>query len=269
MFFITICRNDFDLLLTNVKKHVESLLDLRQKMLQLEQERDNFTKQQAMVQELEALGSARGSHALNTVTLRYQAYKSDLDSFMKTKQLVEQTVKDLDLVLDTYFNTLLRPEEIRKIDLKSIDDCSASSMNEFELFNDLSLENNWNHIYTQAKFTMHEMENTFLQTHRSAIECRDLLLFYAHVMRFYPRLKMQQNHLLKYKKEYADLVQSKEPTSNAYAYLTDATSYDSDTCQRYFETMTKILADIQVDVMAAKRNLDEFEGAEVTKNIMR
>lgn len=257
-------RNDFDMQLNDIDLHLQHVFEYRNEIIELEQERDNFTKQQAMVRELEALGTARDSHALNTVNQRYAVYKRDLESFNKVKLIIQQTVKDLDLVLMTYFTILLNSKEINKIDINPRENSiSAHNNSEFDLIKDLLVLNNWTHMYTQAKYTKHEMENTFIQTQRSSLECRDLLMFYSRVMEYQPRSELQRNRLIKYKKSYSDLLE----LSNTAEYLKDIDikRKNVEYCGQYFECMTIIAMEMQKNLVQAKHILEEHKQQPVSR----
>lgn len=219
----------------------------------MEQERDNFTKQLAMVRELEALGSAQTSHAF---IQRYNVYKRDLDSYNNIKLMVQKTVNELDVLLSTYFNIITNPEVIHNIELNpKTNEYMDHNEIEFDVVKQLLIDNNWNNIYVQANFNRHEMENTFIQTQRSALECRDLLMFYSRVMQFYPRSQLQTYRLIKYKQKFEHLMETKE-TATCVANVQQAQVKMADVIL-YFEGMKMISLDLQKSIVQAKQILEE------------
>ncbi|XP_013115511.2 serine/threonine-protein kinase Smg1 isoform X1 [Stomoxys calcitrans] len=259
-------KDDLDYVLRNVKDHVERMLDVRQQILRFEEKRDNYTKQLAMIRELDALGSARGSHALNTVTQRYKAYKRDLSSFDEIKSLVRQTVTDLDIVVSTYFDILLAPSEIRNIE---INDGGLPHSNECAIVKTLLAGNSENKYYTPIEFAKHEINNSFIQIQRNAIECRDLLLFYGQLMRFYPRSKLQQNHLVKYLAQLKELVDVPSTVANPELPSTRGCEEDTHgttkTCVQYFKNMQSIHVDLQTQVVQAQQVLKQRQQEQLDK----
>ncbi|XP_075154551.1 serine/threonine-protein kinase Smg1 [Haematobia irritans] len=251
---------DLATFLQMVKDHLQKIIATRQNIVQCEEERDNFTKQLAMIRELEALGSARGSHALNTVTQRYKAYKRDLNSFEKIKSLVEQTIKDLDIVLTTYFEILLRPNEIKKIEINN--NIDPSPINECSIFKDLLMSEN--DYYKSLEYDKNELNNSFIQIQGSATECRDLILFYSRVLRFHPRSQLQQNHLMKYKKAFTDLVGM--PHDGKYSESSSSTHHeihDFTLCQNYFEKIVFLYNDLQTQMVQSQLILQERQQEQV------
>ncbi|XP_037824914.1 serine/threonine-protein kinase Smg1 [Lucilia sericata] len=245
-------KNDFDVQLNELDLHLQNVLDYRKNILQLEQERDNFTKQQAMVRELEALGSAQTSHAF---IQRYNIYKHDLENYNKIKLMVQKTSNELDLLLLTYFNIITNPEAMHNIEVNPKgNDIVDHNESEFDVIKDLLIDNNWNNVYVQAKFNRHEMENTFIQTQRSALECRDLLTFYSRVMQFYPRSQLQNYRLMKYKRNFANLMGIEEKSNDA-----GIVECNIEHCCQYFECMKMISIDLQKNIVQAKQILDEHK----------
>lgn len=222
----------------------------------MEHERDSYTKQLAMIRELDALGSARGSHALNTVTQRYKAYKRNLDSYEKIKQLVQQTVNDLEVVLITYFNILLKPDAIHKLDFNPpLDESVQPLIDECDLIENHIVGNTADYYYTPVKFAKQEIDNSFIQVHNAAMECQDLLKFYSQVMRFYPHRKLMQSHLIKYKKTFTELMgQTDRSISTTY----DET-HSTESCTKYLEQMILVYTEIQNDLTKAQVSLEQSE----------
>lgn len=235
--------------------HLQNILDCRKKILELEKERDNFTKQQAMVRELEALGSAQASHAF---IQRYNVYKHDLEKFNNIKSMVEKTINELNLLHTTYFNIITNPETMHNIEVNpKANDNMDHNESEFDVIKDLLIDNNWNNVYVQAKFNRHEMDNTFIQTQRSALECRDLLTFYGRVMQFYPRKDLQNYRLMKYKKKFNNLMGANEKLNDNV--LEETTKTNIEHCVQYFECMKMISLDLQNNIVQAKQILEEHK----------
>lgn len=225
--------------------------------MQLEQERDSYTKQLAMIRELDALGSARGSHALNTVTQRYKAYKRNLDSYEKIKQLVQQTVNDLEVVSITYFNILLKPDAIHKLDFNPpLDESLEPSIDECDLIKNHIVGNAADYYYTPVKFAKQEIDNSFIQVHNAAMECQDLLKFYSQVMRFYPHCKLMQSHLIKYKKTFTELMGQTADRSISSTY---DEQHSTESCAKYLEQMILVYTEIQNDLTKAQVSLEQSE----------
>lgn len=247
-------RKDFDSQLNDVELHLKNILKCRNIIAQLEQERDNFSKQQALVRELEALGSAKASHAF---IQRYTVYKHDLQNFNKIKTMVQETVNELDVLVLKYFDIVTNPETIHNIEvIPKRNDIEDHNESEFDIIKDLLIDNNWNNVYVQAKFNRHEMENTFIQTQRSALECRDLLTFYSRVMQFYPRSQLQHYRLMKYKKTFATLMAIEENSNN---FMAVDYSHNIEQCGQYFDFMKIISMDLQKNIVQAKQILEEHK----------
>ena len=234
---------------------MQHVVDFRKNIAQLEQERDNFSKQLAMVGELEALGSAQTSHAF---IQRYNVYKHDLDSYNNIKLMVQKTINELDLLLSTYFNIVTNPEIMHNIELNpKPNDFMDHNDVEFDIIKDFLIDSNWNNVYVQAKFNRHEMENTFIQTQRSALECRDLLVFYSRVMQFYPRSELQNYRVMKYKQKFTNLMNTEEITESAE----NVKQFEGNEGKiiRYFDGMKMIYLDLQKNVMHAKEISEEHK----------
>lgn len=208
-----------------------------------------------MVRELEALGSAQTSHAF---IQRYNVYKHDLDSYNNIKLMVQKTLNELDHLLSTYFNIVTNPEIMQNIELNlKPNDFMDHNDVEFDIIKDFLIDNNWNNVYVQAKFNRHEMENTFIQTQRSALECRDLLVFYSRVMQFYPRSQLKNYRVMKYKQKFTNLMNAEE-TIESNEKVKHFEDNESKIIE-YFESMKMIYMDLQKNIVHAKEISEEHK----------
>lgn len=248
-------RNDLDSQLGKLNSHLQSLVDTRQTALLLEQERDNFSKQLSMVRELEALGSAQTSHAF---VQRYNVYKNELDNFNKIKVMMQTTLNELELLISTNLNLIKNPEVMQQNSEFNAIESDEVKMNEteFDIMHDMMIDNNWSNAYMQAKFTRHEMENAFIQCKRSALECRDLLIFYSGVMQFYPRSKFKSYRVLKYRQLFSNVLEAGHKSNDEKQV--DARQ-NIECCGKYFEGMKVALTDLQESVAQAKTIFEEHK----------
>ncbi|XP_073834492.1 serine/threonine-protein kinase Smg1 [Musca autumnalis] len=257
-------RNSFDERLRDLVNNVQHLLDIRESISQLEQERSSYTKQLAMIRELDALGSARGSHALNTVTQRYKTYKRDLNAFENIKQLIQQTVNDLEVVQTTYFHILLDPNEVMKLDVNQQTNTSHS-IDECDLLKDIFPEYKANNLYTAYKFAKEEMENCFLQIQQNAVECKNLLLIYSKVKSYFPRSKILQNHLVKYKCVFSRLIKSNVDFSTVDTSTSSVGVSIAEHCQKYFDSLIKIYMELKANLSHAQFELEQRQKQQIVE----
>ncbi|XP_036318874.1 serine/threonine-protein kinase Smg1 [Rhagoletis pomonella] len=202
-------RDELQMRLTEIEGALDHLIALQAEIRREEQERDRISKQWAMIRELQALGTAMGSHALNTITDRHNTCKHDKEAFTAVKENVQKYQKDTFMLLNTYFERLLTAYATNELSALQMQLCDLQHnvpANEFELLRTLLEQSNQEQLYAQCDFTRKEMDNTLYQQCRCALECIDLLQQYTGVMQFYPRSRLLQNRLVKYEKAYRELI---------------------------------------------------------------
>ncbi|XP_039962774.1 serine/threonine-protein kinase Smg1 [Bactrocera tryoni] len=207
--FWTQYRDDLQTRLSEIEGALDHLIELQAEIRREEQERDRITKQSAMIRELQALGTAMGSHALNTITDRYNSCKRDESALNVMKENVQKYQTDTHAILTIYFEQLLPTSATRELSTLQLQLCDLQqnvATNEFELLHTLLEQSGQEQLYAQCDFTRKEMDNTLYQQCRCALECIDLLQQYIGVMQFYPRSRLLENHLLKYEKAYRELM---------------------------------------------------------------
>ncbi|XP_067639367.1 serine/threonine-protein kinase Smg1 [Eurosta solidaginis] len=207
-------RDDVQIRLTEIENALDRLITIQSEIRQDEQERDRLTKQTAMIRELEALGTAMGSHTLNTISERYNACKRDEEAFTVIKDNVQKYQSDTYALLQTYFEQLLSPNFTNELTTLQLRDQQQNILpNEFELIRSLLEQCGQERLYAQCDFTRKEMDNTLMQQSRCALECVELLQQYVGVIQFYPRSRLLQNHLLKYEQSYRELLNGERNVS--------------------------------------------------------
>ncbi|XP_055909160.1 serine/threonine-protein kinase Smg1 [Eupeodes corollae] len=198
--------------LQQVLNSLKDLEDNRESIHQAEMERDALTKQLAMIRELETLGSAMGSHALNTISQRYSTYKKAADEFSAVKANITDYQKDLKATTTLYFHTLLGATGLGELNsLRRVIQCTKPT-NEFDIVKELLENSAQNVLYGKSDFARKEMDNTLQQQGKAAFICTDAINQYVQVMRFYPHSKLRKSRLVKYERLYRDLLEGhKEP----------------------------------------------------------
>ncbi|XP_004535156.1 serine/threonine-protein kinase Smg1 [Ceratitis capitata] len=207
--FWTQFRDDLQKRFTEIEQALDRLIDLQSEIRREEQERDRITKQSAMIREVQALGSAMGSHKLNTITDRYSTCKRDEGALNVVKENVRKYQSDSCALLMTYFDKLLAASTTNELVTLQLQLCELQNnipANEFQMLQALLEQCGQEPLFEQCDFTRKEMDNTLFQQCRCALESIDLLQQYIGVMQFYPRSHLLKNNLIKYEKAYRELL---------------------------------------------------------------
>lgn len=202
-------RDDLQKRFTEIEQALDRLIDLQSEIRREEQERDRITKQSAMIREVQALGSAMGSHKLNTITDRYSTCKRDEGALNVVKENVRKYQSDSCALLMTYFDKLLAASTTNELVTLQLQLCELQNnipANEFQMLQALLEQCGQEPLFEQCDFTRKEMDNTLFQQCRCALESIDLLQQYIGVMQFYPRSHLLKNNLIKYEKAYRELL---------------------------------------------------------------
>uniref|UniRef100_A0A1A9WAZ4 non-specific serine/threonine protein kinase n=1 Tax=Glossina brevipalpis TaxID=37001 RepID=A0A1A9WAZ4_9MUSC len=240
---------------------VEQFKDNRRNFSLFEQERDNFIKQQAMVRELEALGSAKGSHALNTVTQRYNTYKKNLTSYQDLSHSLQQTFKNLEIHVTTYFEVLSNPEELQKVVMKPLltgDD--AIIIEYLDRLKQIRQTNEWQDLCSKIEYSKDEMYTAIQQAEITVKECQSILLQYSRIIQYIPREYFQKNHLMHYKNLYDKLISNQ---MSADEHLPDTTTISNNVNETYvrlyFEKLQFICKDLNTEKLLWSNTLHKRE----------
>lgn len=172
---------------------LQELEQQRSDLQKSENHRNLLSQQMAMIRETEALGTAQGSHPLNTLSQRYIVYKRTRDDFENSKKALTEKSNQNKKIMKDYFkssNGIFN----HLIDLELIS-CIGS---EFDLIQEF-LENSPQHqIFIECDLKRKEL-NTFglqqISTIRSAFEA---LLQYSAVVKFFPKGFHENHRLSKY-----------------------------------------------------------------------
>ncbi|XP_053950535.1 serine/threonine-protein kinase Smg1 [Anastrepha ludens] len=265
--FWTQFRNDLQVRLIEIEDVLDRLTALQAEIRQEEQERDRITKQSAMIRELQTLGTAMGSHALNTVTDRHNTLKHDKEAFSTIKENVRKYQGDTRILLSTYFEHLLAAyvaNELPALQLQVCDLQHNVPTNEFELLRTLLEQSGQERLYAQCDFTRKEMDNTLYQQCRCVLECIDLLQQYTGVMQFYPRSRLLQNRLVKYEKAYNGLLSEELSVRELQQLLEEWQESDEEVSEikdkqqivQYAASLEKIWIEVNMELTTAINDLN-------------
>lgn len=273
-------RDDLRTRLSEIEGALDHLIEVQTEIRREEQERDRITKQSAMVRELQALGTAMGSHALNTITDRYNSCKRDEGAFNMMKQNVRKYQSDTKAILTIYFEQLLpasATNELATLQLQLCDLQQNVATNEFELLRTLLEQSGQEQLYAQCDFTRKEMDNTLYQQSRCTLECIDLLQQYFGVIQFYPRSRLLENHLLKYEKAYRELLSGELSVSELQQQIeqwqesvpADVDSVKSE-AKQYAAGLEKVWIEANMELVTAIGDLNDQSNQVVSvKNTLR
>lgn len=240
-----------------------------------EKQRNCLSKQMAMVRELEALGTARASHTLNTITQRYMIYKRDAENFNAVKQRIQREFNNMSCKLSIYFehliviptpgqDLLMLQHELSQQQQQNM----LSNQNEFEMVRLWLRENHLEKLHDQSDFTRQEMNNTLFQLNRSGLECMELIIKYVGIMQFYPRKNLQQTRMVRLQNWCDKLLQEKlnAPTikREMEQWLTAMNEQNMEIRKRnyavqYSELMEKNWIELNFDLHQAVNELNELQ----------
>lgn len=254
------CRENLDMQLNALLNLAELFKENRRNVSLLEQERDSFIKQQAMVRELEALGTAKASHALNTVTQRYNTYKKNLTSFQDLRAGLKQTFKNLEMYVTMYFEVLLNPEELEKVGMKPLltgDD--AVILDYLDHLKQIRQTSEWQELCSKIEYSKDEMYTAIQQAEITVKECQSILLQYSRIMQYIPREYFRNNHLMRYKKLYEKLISNQMPADECLLDTATFNNSNETYVRLYFEKLQTICQDLNERKLLCSKTLQKHD----------
>ncbi|KAL9873896.1 serine/threonine-protein kinase Smg1 isoform X2 [Glossina fuscipes] len=251
-------KENLDMQLNALLNLAELFKENRRNVSLLEHERDSFIKQQAMVRELEALGTAKASHALNTVTQRYNTYKKNLTSFQDLRASLKQTFKNLEIYVTTYFEVLLNPEELEKVGMKPLltgDD--AVILEYLDHLKQIRHTSEWQELCGKIEYSKDEMYTAIQQAEITVKECQSILLQYSRIMQYIPREYFRNNHLMRYKKLYEKLISNQMPADECLLDTATFNNSNETYVRLYFEKLQNVCQDLNDTKLLCSKTLQK------------
>ncbi|KAJ6638202.1 Serine/threonine-protein kinase Smg1, partial [Pseudolycoriella hygida] len=193
-------RNDVYHQLKQMKSHLQILQHQRIQLKHIEANRVTLSNQLAMVREAEALGSAMGSHSLNTLSQRYAVYKRTKNEFTATKHaLVEKselcftqiaTYKDY---MKNIANNLIYDN---LVELNSL--TNTEILSEFNLVWEFLENSAQSVIFAQGDQTNTELKTAVHQQTTLVKQIFETLIQYGNVVNCHPQRYIEQHRLFQY-----------------------------------------------------------------------
>lgn len=191
-------RDDVYKQLVSMETHVKELSDSRINLQRLETKRNIFSKQIALVRDVEALGSAMHSHSLNTLSQRYGIYKKKKNDVNLIKNILIEKATESEKLIEDYLR-LIKDENVISswlIELKSTHGHVSSS--EFDIVKEFLESSNQGQMYMQSNQLRNELNSLIIQRKALIETCLDMLIQYNNIIRFYPYDHVQNHRLTKY-----------------------------------------------------------------------
>lgn len=194
-------RDDVYNQLIDMRDHLQTLQTQRSEMQEIESNRKLLSKQLAMIREAETLGSAIGSHQLNSLSQRYSVYKRTKNEYNATKQTLQHMADEYARYMNDYQQCI---RSIKQGDLlNELNDleCIAAnqlSVSEFSIVKDFLENSAQNALYIQSDQTRKELDSSLMQQTNILHQIIDLLQHYCNVVCFHPQSYIDQNRCIKY-----------------------------------------------------------------------
>lgn len=184
-----------------MQNHLQLLQSYRKEMQEAEQRRDILSKQLAMVREAETLGTAMGSHQLNTLSQRYNVYKRTKNEFTATKLAILEKSAICNESIESFKDCMqMVHSELLQNYVHSLDEASAAiaSISEFEIVKELLENSAQGAVYQQSEQIRKELESSYMQQTTITKQIFEAIQQYSDVVRFHPRSYIEQHRLYKY-----------------------------------------------------------------------
>lgn len=186
--------------LNEMRDHLQLLLKQRTDLQQLDMNRELLSKQLAMIREAESLGTALGSHQLNSLSQRYSVYKRTKNEFDQTRQLLTDKSNECHQQIVTYLNCI---EAIKTGDLiqslEEIDEITKpNNLSEFILVKEFLENSAQGGTFMQSEQTRKELDSSLLQQAGVMKRLIESLIQYGNVVKFHPRGYIDQHRQAKY-----------------------------------------------------------------------
>lgn len=185
-----------------MKNHLQILQHQRIQLKHIESTRGTLSNQLAMVREAEALGSAMGSHSLNTLSQRYTVYKRTKNEFNATKHaLVEKsevcynqiaTYKDYmkNIANNIIYDNLVELNDLVKTEIVS----------EFDMVWEFLENSAQNLIFAQGNETNKELIAAVNAQTVLVKQIFETFIQYGNVVNCHPQRYIEQHRLFQYAK---------------------------------------------------------------------
>ena len=190
--------------MNHLERHLRNLQKLRKELHKFEANRKLLSQQSALITEAEALGTALGSHPLNTLSQRYSVYKRTRDEFNACRQSLldksghySKQMVDYTKCLETVESHSMA-EYLVELNELLVETQIHQPTYEFDLVKAFLDNSAQSAIYLQSCQISNDLHITLLQQLTVIKETLDTLLQYGTVIRYYPASAHSQHRMAKY-----------------------------------------------------------------------
>lgn len=187
--------------LIEMRDQLQKLQTQRTEMQQIELNRKLLSKQLAMVREAGSLGTAIGSHQLNSLSQRYAVYKRTKNEYNTTRQALQHMVDECKRNMSEYHQSIcaIKRGELMKA-LQELEQLTSDqlSVSEFLLVKDFLENSAQGALFLQSDQTRKELDTSLMQQTTILHQIIDSLTHYSSVVRFHPQSYIDQHRSSKY-----------------------------------------------------------------------
>lgn len=184
-----------------MRDQLQKLQTQRTEMQEIESNRKLLSKQLAMVREAETLGTAIGSHQLNSLSQRYAVYKRTKTEYNTTRQALQHMVDECIHHMNDYQQSICAIKRCELIDaLQELEQLTTDQLpvSEFLLVKDFLENSNQGALFIQSDQTRKELDTSLLQQTTILNQIIDSLTVYSSVVCFHPQSYINQHRSRKY-----------------------------------------------------------------------
>lgn len=268
---------DIGKFITELIEQVEEIEGNHQISVKLEEKRNNLTTQQALIEEMKSLGSARNSHNLCTLTERYNQYKLNYFDLQEIHHMIQQTVNDYSTLCSTYLEIIsnenflqenyvellpITGNENMKKDVDDNDTAPKISLittmeNDLFRFRKIYDDTQWLELWHEIEQLVKELERTIYQMLITTKDNFTLIQQYQRFMQYQPKRHQYWMILNYYKKLF-----EKFPNENIDETKTLLQQIEIETPRKVddkatnsYKTYTKQLIEIDNDLKERHRQI--------------
>lgn len=241
----------------------------RQELIQSEEQRESLSQQLAMIREAESLGSALGSHQLNTLSQRYSVYKRTMDEFKASKMALLEKEEECKKHCDSYknctdyFNNNKFSEYLVELSQSTLFE------SEFELIKDFLESSAQSTVYTQGGQIRKELDAANIQQIGLTKQAFETLIQYETMMKYCPQGYDDNHRFSKYSQWCRMLVDKKSVQSCREIVAQYQTIFGDAAVKPPKEHIDSFKRQLQVVINEITNNLKKtYEGLQVEFNQM-